>query len=241
MSIRSVAGACRAWVRALAAWLALACLPLAACAQANLAPGFTQLARDSKLVIMPVDVELYSLSAGGVLEPKADWTAAAAEHMRAALTGKAATLGLSASVMEEQAADEFNEQIGLHAAVARAIALHHATGGNWALPTKQGQLDWSFGDSMQPLQGKTGARYALFVYVRDSYATAERKAAMVAMALLRVGLAAGIQQGYASLVDLETGQVLWFNRLWRFGGDLREAEAASESIDVLLTGFPPVR
>ena len=33
------------------------------------------------------------------------------------------------------------------------------------------------------------------------------------MALLGVGLAGGSQTGYASLVDLRTGRVVWFNNL----------------------------
>jgi hypothetical protein len=94
---------------------------------------------------------------------------------------------------------------------------------------------------MRPLQAKTGARYAVFIWVRDSYASAERKAAMVAMAILGVGLTGGSQVGYASLVDLETGRVLWFNRLARASGDLREEKAASESLDALLAGFPGSR
>jgi len=236
----SMGSAAREWARRLAIASSLVLLAGAACAQ-SLAPGFKQLARSSRVLFMPVDVELYSLSAGGVAEPKADWTAAALDHMKAALATKAASLGLETTVMDEQAADEFAEQIGLHAAVARSIALHHAIGGVWKLPTKQGQLDWSFGDSMQPLQARTGARYALFVWVRDSYASAERKAAIVAMALLGVGLGGGLQQGYASLVDLETGQVLWFNQMRRGRGDLREAAPAAESIGALLSGFPAAR
>jgi hypothetical protein len=204
----------------------------------NLAPGFTQLAKEAKVVLMPVDVELFSLSAGGVPEPKADWTAAALQHMKEAMGVKTRKMGVNTSPMDEAAADEFAEQVGLHAAVARSIALHHSLGGPWQLPTKEGRLDWTFGDAMKPLQAKTGARYALFVWVRDSYASAERKAAMVAMALLGIGLTGGAQVGYASLVDLETGQVLWFNRLARGSGDLREAVPAAESIDALLAGFP---
>jgi hypothetical protein len=94
---------------------------------------------------------------------------------------------------------------------------------------------------MQPLQAKLGARYGLFVWIRDSYASAERKAAMVALALLGVGISGGIQVGYATLVDLETGQVLWFNRLARGSGDLREPASAAETIDSLIRGFPAVR
>jgi hypothetical protein len=206
-----------------------------------LAPGFTQLPKAARVVIMPVDVELFSLSAGGVAEPRADWTAAALGHMKTAVSARISATGLNATTMDDAAADEFAEQVGLHAAVARSIALHHGIGGAWALPSKQGRLDWSFEDSMKPLQDKTGARYALFLYVRDTYASAERKAAMVAMALLGVGLSGGTQSGYASLVDLESGRVLWFNRLLRASGDLRESAAATESMGALLTGFPVVR
>lgn len=232
--------------RALAALLAACLVGLAPGASAqsasrNIAPGFASVAPGDKVVVMPVDVELFSLSAGGVAEPKADWTAAATAHMKTALSGKTGKLGLNGSTMSETEADEFAEQVALHAAVAGSIALHHGIGGGWALPTKEGKLDWSFGDTMKPLQAKTGARYALFVWVRDSYASAERKAAMVAFALLGVGITGGIQVGYASLVDLDTGRVQWFNRLARGTGDLREEKSAAETIEALLAGFPPVR
>jgi len=247
--------ACRLrWVRASVSALvatSLIALPLQAAAQAapsrHLAPGFSELSKAARVVLMPIDVELFSLSAGGVAEPRADWTEAALRHMNAAMAAKTSALGLNATTMSEQAADEFAEQVGLHAAVARSIALHHGMGGPWALPTKADRLDWSFDDGMKPLQEKTGARYALFVWVRDSYASAERKAAMVAMAIIGAAFGAGIilaggaQTGYASLVDLETGRVVWFNRLARDKGDMREAPAAAESIETLLTGFPTVR
>jgi len=231
----------------LRALLAGALVCAAALAQAaadngrNLAPGFVSLPKAAKLVVMPVDVELYSLSAGGVPEPKADWTANAHTHMKAELVRRTKTLGLTAELMDEKAADEFAEPMALHAAVARSIALHHSTGGAWSLPTKGGKLDWSFDDAMRDLQAKSGADYGLFIWVRDSYASAERKLAMVGLALLGVGLTGGMQVGYASLVDLQTGQVLWFNQLARGSGDLREAQEAAESIDVLLGGFPKPR
>jgi hypothetical protein len=207
----------------------------------HLAPGFAGLDPSTKVLLMPVDVELFSLSAGGVAEPKADWTDDARRHMKAAIADKKTTLRLSTVEISELEADEFAEQVGLHAAVASSIALHHAFGGMWALPTKAGQLLWSFGDAMAPIAAKTGARYGLFVWVRDSYASAERKAAMVALALLGVGISGGVQVGYASLVDLHSGEVVWFNRLARGSGDLREAEPARESIDALLTRFPAPR
>ncbi|PND36130.1 hypothetical protein C1O66_20585 [Paucibacter aquatile] len=191
---------------------------------------------------MPVDVELFSLSAGGVGEPRADWTSSAQKHMKVALAATSNRLGLKHIDLDEKSADEYSESIALHAAVASSIALHHGpSDGMWALPTKAGKLDWSFGDAMQTLKQNTGADYGLFVWVRDSYASAERKAAMVALALFGIGLTAGQQVGYASLVNLHDGRVVWFNKLARGTGDLREAEAAAESISALLDGFPRVK
>ena len=204
----------------------------------KLAPGFYSLPKDAKVVVAPLDIELFSVSAGGVLEPRADWTAAAQAHMRQALNDKAQRMGLANDSIKDSDADDVIELINLHSAVARSIALHHAGRDNLRLPTQEGQLDWSFGDALQPLQERSGARYALFTWVRDSYASAQRKAMMAGMALLGVVVTGGSQVGYASLVDLQTGQVLWFNKIARASGDLREDKAAAESVDALLAGFP---
>jgi hypothetical protein len=138
-------------------------------------------------VLMPIDVELYSISAGGVPEPRADGTAKALANLAQAIQErrKAARVGVVELTADE--ADEFAEQVGLHAAVAQAIALHQCGDPMWALPTKQGRLDWSFGGAMRPLRDASGARYALFVWVRDSYASPER----VAMTIV-IGLATGV-------------------------------------------------
>ena len=204
----------------------------------HLAPGFTTLPPNSTVLLTPIDVELYSISAGGIPEPRADWTTAALANMKKELGRLSERYKGRVIELDERAADDFGELLALHSAVARSINIHHFTGGTWALPTKGGKLDWTFSDAMQPLQAKTGARYGLFIWVRDSYTSGERAAAIALAALLGVGLGGGFQQGYASLVDLETGQVLWFNRLARPSGDLREQSKAAETVDVLLTGFP---
>jgi hypothetical protein len=217
----------------------LVCVSSLGAAQSrNIAPGFGSLPKDAQVAIAPLDVELFELSAGGVLSPKADWTAAANKHMGEALKRKAAKMGLSAASVSDQLADENAEVLHLHAAVARAISMHHQ--GVWKLPTKEDKLDWTFGDAMQPLRKATGARYGLFTWVRDSYASGERKAMMVGMALLGIGLSGGVQVGYATLVDLDTGQVLWFNQLISASGDLREEKPAADAVDGLLSGFPGV-
>ena len=134
---------------------------------------------------MPTDIELFVISAGGVIEPKADWTEAASRHFKDALMQKKQALGSSAVELSAKQADEADEINALHGAIARAIAMHHF--GALTLPTKDGKLDWSLGESVLPIKQATGADYALFSFVRDSYASDERKAAMVAMAILTLG------------------------------------------------------
>jgi hypothetical protein len=204
----------------------------------NLAPGFSQRAASSKIVILPTDIELFSISGGGVLEPKADWTEQATRFFSKALLTHKGQMGDVLGGFKEADVENFDELNALHGAVAGSIHRHHMFGGVLALPTKNGVLNWSMGDAVKPLREKTGADYALFTWVRDSYASSERKAAIVLMAMVGVGLVGGIQTGYASLVDLRDGRILWFNSLVRGTGDLREEQAAVDTVDALLKNFP---
>lgn len=230
--------------RAFAAAVLFACVSLSAPVQAQssrqLAPGFTNRAASSKLVIIPVDMELFSLSAGGVAEPRADWTDAAQMHFRSSLKESRAQLGPAVTELEEKDLDEMPQLNSLHAAVAESVFIHHMLG-RPKLPTKNDVLDWTLGEAIDPLRARTQADYALFFWIRDSYASAERKATMVAFALLGVVVPGGIQVGYASLVDLKSGRVVWFNHLARMNGDLREAQPARETVEALLRGFPPIQ
>jgi hypothetical protein len=63
------------------------------------------------------------------------------------------------------------------------------------------------------MRDRYGADYALFIFVRDSYATADRKWVEVLGNLAGAHLDSAVQEGFASLVDLRTGNIVWFNRL----------------------------
>lgn len=218
--------------------LALLHVPAQAQQSKNLAPGFSQRPAVSKLVVVPADMELFSIGAGGVAEPRADWTLAAQKNVKSGLAARKQQLGAGVLELEEKDMDELAEINSLHGAVAQSVFLHHMIGGVLKLPTKNDALNWSMGDAVKPLKDKTGADYALFIWIRDTYASSERKAAMIALAMLGVGIAGGAQIGYASLVDLNDGRIVWFNDLRRASGDLREAEPAKETVEALLKGFP---
>ena len=86
----------------------------------------------------------------------------------------------------------------------------------------------------------TGMDYALFLYAQDSYASGGRIAMQVlGIAGCLIGLCApqiggGSQFAYASLVDLRTGEVVWFNVLQSQLGDIRTQEGAAQMVDRLL-------
>jgi hypothetical protein len=204
----------------------------------NLAPGFSTLPKGTKVVVMPLDIELYSISAGGVPEPKADWTELAHKNVRDALIKREGIQGVQLLTLSERDADDFADINALHGAVARAISLHHFGPAGLNLPTKAGKLDWSLGEVVRAIKDKTGADYALFSWVRDSYASGERQFMVALLSLGQVVPGGGLQQGYASLVDLNTGRVLWFNQMRRTAGDLRDPEKAAGTVEVLLDQFP---
>jgi len=197
---------------------------------------------NARIVLMPVDVELSELSAAGIQEPKAEWTERARGHVQTALRGAMQSRGRQLVVFDDSALPAAEREIAhqivkLHQAVGGSILLHRLSG--FAdLPTKKDKFDWSLGPETRMLTKATGADYALFVFLRDSYVSPGRVAVMAILAVGGVAVPGGQQLGFASLVDLETGDVVWFNRLARGHGDLRDATPARETIDVLLNGLP---
>ncbi|HEU4429497.1 MAG TPA: hypothetical protein VFT98_12130, partial [Myxococcota bacterium] len=189
----------------------------------------------AKVLLLPLDVELSELAAGGVVSPRADWTSAAREHLQKAIEGRIAKSKASHVLADSALLSPESPHLQLfklHEAIGTSIYQYQAGGPNGQLqviPTLKFGFDWTLGESVQALRDETGANYALFVHVRDSYATAGRKAAMVGSLVVCgvtgfcMPIGTGVRSAFASLVDLNTGQVVWFNRSYSETGDLREA------------------
>jgi hypothetical protein len=192
-----------------------------------------------RIVVMPLDVELAQLTAGGMHEPHSEWTEAALKHMRAALEAEARARKVQLVEFQPDRGAAGDRETGLelvklHRAVGGTVLVHQYTPG-LALPSKEGKLDWSLGPTVAAIARSHDADYALFLFVRDSYATAGRMAVIVVGALLGVGVPGGAQVGFATVVDLKTGDIVWFNRLVRPHGDLRTPEAAGETVKALVS------
>lgn len=220
------------------------CLICVGCATTSykVIPPSPNLPENARVLLMPLDVQLFELTAGGLQEPKADWTAAAENHVDTALENflaqKKDTVLRYAPPQDNPEKSRMHEQLmKLHEAVGNSIMIHTYFAG-YNLPTKKDTFDWSLGGGIQRINERYDAHCALFIFIRDSYASPGRKAAMVLGALAGITITGGFQSGFASLVDLQTGDILWFGRLFRTTGDLREPAPAYEAVSQLLFGIP---
>ena len=232
------------WLHALLLLAALALLSGCASTQVRTArdDAGKPLAVSGHVVLSEPDIELSELGAGGVAEPRQEWTRtarllypqAAREVLARQGIGMVADYALPPGIAPE---DRRRQLHLLSQAVSMSI-LQFTRAGPGRLRNKRGRFDWTLGPGVQVFREATGADYGLFTYVRDSYASGGRTAMRIAGLLLLGGdIGGGMQVGLASLVDLRTGQVVWHNLLVDQTGDLRNLEGARETADDLLRGI----
>lgn len=205
-------------------------------------PNLTRDTADLRVLLMPVDIELSELSAGGVTEPNAEWTAKAEKHVLASIEktlrkNKTTLVNYVATADGRDPMHPHVQLVKLHEAVGQTI-LTHKYRPALRLPNKVDVFDWTLGPGVGALGNEFDTDYAMFVFIRDSYTSAGRAVVMVLTAALGVAIPGGQQVGFASLVDLRTGELVWFNVLARGHGDLRSPEAADETVSALLQDLP---
>jgi hypothetical protein len=195
------------------------------------------------VVIIEPDIELSEVLAGGVEEPRKEWTEAARHLYPAEVHRRLAAAGTPQvpdyDIPNDLPPDSrLGQIIRLNEAVSVSVLAYTSPGNQ--LATKRGKrLDWTLGPGVEELRKVTGADYALFTYVRDSYTSGGRAALRVAALLLLGGdIGGGRQIGVTTLVDLRTGQVVWFNYLANQTGDLRDEQGAASTAQHMLKGLP---
>jgi len=244
----------RGWGAALAA-----CLALGACVQTRQYADlqFTPPQGDYRLLVLRPDVTVGSLTTGGMVEPRADWTEQARSNIIAALRAQQAARGGKLTIVEHRnelpgvAEQELADVERLNFVVDESIVEHKYLGDY--LPTKRRTgLDWTLGEDAVRLGQKGGYDYALFLHAEDEVASRGRIAlGVIGLAGCIVGFCApnvgGAEQlDYASLVDLRTGDVVWFNVVDAASqvpgikfGDLRTPEGAAQMVERLLGRMKP--
>jgi len=231
--------------RRLGVTLAVAVMLLAA-APGDADPRRTQAAvklADARIVLFPPSVAVYEIGAGGQPALKPDWTEAARGHVASALeaafaAGRATIVPYEAPEIAERRAAHI-QVTKVHMLVAQTIVRHEYGDDKFRLPSMAGRFDWSVGPGAAVIREDSGdADYALFVEFIEGHTSGGRVAMNVAAAVLGGSIVTGAHTGVASLVDLRTGDVVWFHRNRQRGGDLRTPEAARRSVGALLQGLP---
>jgi hypothetical protein len=217
---------------------------------------FTPPQGDYRLLVMRPDVVVNSLTTGGMPQPRADWSEQARGNIINALRSQQAERGGKMLILARRnelpgiSPEQVADLERLHDAVGNSIALHKYTGA--ALPTKRGKgLEYTLGEDAVALGRKSGYDYALFVHAEDNIASTGRIALqVVGMAGCIIGFCApsggSNQFAYASLVDLRTGEVVWFNVLQTGSqlpgvkfGDIRTPAGADQMVERLVGRMKP--
>jgi hypothetical protein len=195
-----------------------------------------------KVLMLPLDVEVYEMSAGGVIEKVPDWSLQARAHVQNALRTLAPRAKfeiIPAPALNEEETALLEQHVAQFDLIARSLRMNNAAGGPlWKDRVAAGRADYSIGNGLAFLAERTGADKAVIVSIHDLVTSGERKAMFVVGLLFGVAMPLGQTLATAGLVDLKSGRVLW--QAFDFSGspDTRKAEDADKVVRDLFGSFP---
>lgn len=233
----------RRWTPVTACLLLIASVhPAEAQEKSGIKPGFVLQQQSVKILVLRPTIKVGAQSTGGSFEPNADWTAQARENIAAALAVAQTTLGNQVIIADEPvgaAAEAMADYRALFSVLAGSVMQYQFFPGN-RLPTKKrkGAFDWTMGPGVAEIARGTGADYALFLFDQDQYGSTGRKVLQLFAAMAYVQVKSGEHTGYAGLVDLRTGELVWLNADMAMGGDVRTPEGARKRVAQMLEDFP---
>lgn len=203
-------------------------------------PGFVLPAGEPRILVFRPDIAVGEQTTGGLNEPNAEWTRTARANLIAALAKAPVMQGNRVVLAPDLQGPEgavLGDYTALFKTVAQAAFSHKMFPGN-RLPTKKSDFDWTLGEGAAALK-PLGGDYGLFFLTYDSYGSTGRKVAQILGAVMGLGLmSSGIHIGYAGLVDLKTGDLVWLNADTAMGGDPRDTLGADKRMAQLLSDFP---
>ena len=211
------------------------------CSSFNTEPKYTISVFDKnspKILLMPIDIEICELTLAGMCEPNAVWTKNSEENIiisfKEVLNKRN---GILTEYNKNGQNDDIIQLIKLHTQIGQEIVNNEY--GPYKLPTKK-EFDWSIGNKVRLLKNKYKSDYAIFIFFRDQYSSTERVIYNLVTAVLFPGFIpiGGSQLAFASLVNLNNGEISWFNGYYRSFGDVRDLENARDTVNKLFEEFP---
>jgi hypothetical protein len=168
-----------------------------------------------RVLLLPLDVTVYRVGAGGVTERAEDLTEEERTETEALLKDDIARDKhlefVKLPPLDSASQALLDEHIALYEQVAGAALMHTGSFGAW--PRKVSHFDYTLGDGLSFLKQRTGADAALFILGQGGVPTASSYVA--GLLPLLVGVVSVPQanaQAVVSVVDLETGNLLWLEQ-----------------------------
>lgn len=201
-------------------------------------------ARPKNVVVLPPQVFVYELSAGGVPTRMGEWEALARSNLGSAAIRLAGEAGLFTARPapdfgpEEQAL--IDAHLGLYERVAQSVFVY-GRGEQSAWAHKKNEFDYTLGPGLAFLRERTGADSALIVLGSDFISSDGRKALFFAG--LAMGMIMPLGQSFLALgvVDLRNGDVQWMGFDASSRLDTRQPEHVEEWIRTLYQSWPGPR
>lgn len=213
--------------------VALSALLLTACATAApLTTDFKAPDASAKVLLMPVDAEVYFVKLGAT-DLRADWTDQAIENFDASLREHLSGTGDQIVEFEEYrgSVEDVDQLLLLNQQISTEIGRHVQTLIPGQVPIalphrdKNDPMSYTLGSDAAKLKQATGADYAAFLVNRTSVESGGSVGTKILIGAL-TGYAPALSTfrgTYVSLVDLDTGEVVWLKS--QAGGALSGADA----------------
>lgn len=173
------------------------------------------------IAVMPPDIEVYKVTAGGMTELIDEWSQLAQELTEKALKEELAKYGFNIVMINKQWLKENHRELweanrSLYNAVGLS-AIRHAYPGPETFSDKAENFDYSLGSEVKELAKVCGADALLFITGVDHEATAGRTAMliwnMVLGAAVGVTVIPGAEPSFMvlGLIETDSGDIDWFN------------------------------
>ncbi len=197
-----------------------------------------------KVVVLPADIEVSEVTAGGVEEEVPGWSAEAGKSVARSLSAAIKADGTLTEVKAPRYSKKTSAVLHEHLALYKLV-VDTASRTNWEHKIRR--FDYSIGPGLKELQRTTGADVAVMVYGRDHVSTTGRKMKAIAGTIPFVNMLTGPSPklGYSfihiGMVDLRSGDLLWMNSEYREGAsNLRNYEDANDIVGTIFEWYPGI-
>lgn len=192
-----------------------------------------------KIVAVKPSIELFEVDAVGGQLLKAEWTTSAIYNVEIAMKNYFKNKNVNVDFYLEDLTENQIEYIKLQKVVSSIIQAH-VVNPERKLPTKEKDgLDWTLGTDFENEFKNLNADYILILNIKDFFSTGGRILAQTLRALLIGSYAPLFQQGYGTLIDVSTGDFVWFDFVQAESfGDTRKQKGAEDAVEKILKNLP---